>query len=156
MEIFKNNTDPYKNYNDGRMKHLEILQYVISRMGSNSFSIKGWTVVLFSGFMIFFFKEVDKYFWYSPLLLLVIISAWAFDSYFLRLERGFRKQYDSVARMESTCLPFEIKPILSDTFWKVFFSKSLLAFYITLIIVFAIFLFVYLLTNFSIQFEPKV
>ena len=64
-------------------KHLELIQAVVNRMGSNSFQLKGWTMTLVSA--IFGFATTDKG---NPLLLisiaiLPVIGFWILDGYFL-------------------------------------------------------------------------
>lgn len=45
-------------FSDQKIKHLEMVQSVISRMSQNSFSLKGWTSTLVAG--IFTFSEKDE------------------------------------------------------------------------------------------------
>lgn len=77
-----------------KLKHLEIIQAVISRMANNSFLLKGWSVTLVAA--IFALAAKDS----NPLFLSVAyvpcVCFWILDGYFLRQERLFRKLYDGV------------------------------------------------------------
>lgn len=78
-------------------KHLEFVQGVIARMGSNSFLLKGWTVTLTSALFALAAKDA------RPLFVLVALfpalSFWGLDAYYLRQERLFRKLYDDLRLM---------------------------------------------------------
>lgn len=78
--------------NSGRLKHLEMLQSVITRMGNNSFLIKGWSVTLLSAILVLTAK--DKIFAMGWIALIPIVIFWLLDGFFLRQERLFRKLYD--------------------------------------------------------------
>lgn len=77
-----------------QIKHLEMIQAVITRMASNSFAIKGWTITLVSAILVVAHEIAG---W--PYLLIALIPAivfWGLDAYYLRLERIFRKLYDTI------------------------------------------------------------
>ncbi|QUM86157.1 hypothetical protein [Moritella sp. 28] len=86
---------------DDKRTHLELIQNVVTRMASNSFAIKGWTITLVAALMalsaasgtakLFFFIA------YVPLL-----AFWILDGYFLSLEKIYRKIYDYVAKDKIT------------------------------------------------------
>ncbi len=78
--------------NSGRLKHLEMLQSVITRMANNSFLVKGWSVTLLSAILVLTAK--DKIFAMGWIALIPIIIFWLLDGFFLRQERLFRKLYD--------------------------------------------------------------
>lgn len=81
-----------------RLKHLEMLQQIISRMANNSFLIKGWSLTLISAILTFSTatKDITQSNMYFVLLiaLLPALAFWYLDAYFLRQERLFRKLYD--------------------------------------------------------------
>ena len=45
---------------DNKINHLQMIQGVISRMTSNSFSLKGWAVTLVAGIFALASKDADK------------------------------------------------------------------------------------------------
>jgi hypothetical protein len=76
---------------DGKHKHLEFIQNVITRMNTNSFLIKGWFVIILSA-LVGLSASTKK----LELLFLAIVPAllfWLLDSYFLMQERKFRGLY---------------------------------------------------------------
>lgn len=73
-------------------KELDLIQKCVERMSHNSFIIKGWTVLLFSGAFVFWENHPQK----SELLPVVVVSLvilWGLDAYFLQQERSFRQLY---------------------------------------------------------------
>ncbi len=81
-----------------REKHLELIQGVINRMASNSFQLKGWSVVLVSALFALAGAGAKVYFVY--LAYLPAIAFWVLDGYFLQQERMYRKLYN-VERQKS-------------------------------------------------------
>ena len=83
--------------NENKLKHLEFIQGVISRMGSNSFFIKGWSVTLVSAIFALASKDSNQSF--VLIAYLPIIMFWILDGYFLSKERQFRAFYKEVANI---------------------------------------------------------
>ena len=81
-----------------REKHLELIQGVINRVASNSFHLKGWSVVLVSALFALAASNAKVYFVY--LAFLPAIAFWVLDGYFLWQERMYRKLYDAVRKGE--------------------------------------------------------
>ncbi|OEF08649.1 hypothetical protein A138_09015 [Vibrio crassostreae 9ZC77] len=76
--------------------HLELIQSVISRMATNSFSIKGWTVTLIAGLMALSAATAsEKLFFFIAYV--PAFAFWILDSYFLSLEKIYRKIYTYTA-----------------------------------------------------------
>lgn len=72
--------------------HLGLIQAVITRMGNNSFLLKGWTITLVSAIAAF---AADKNKEFLMLLCLVpTIIFWALDGYYMNQEYLFRNLYD--------------------------------------------------------------
>ncbi len=79
---------------ENKVKHLELLQSVISRMTNNSFLLKGWSVVLVSALFALSAKDENLfcvYIAYFP-----ASAFWLLDGYFLWQERLYRELYDQV------------------------------------------------------------
>jgi len=73
---------------DDKLKYLEFVQSAISRMASNSFLIKGWSVALSTAVLGFSVKESN---WALALIAAAPAAAyWMLDAYYLGLERLFR------------------------------------------------------------------
>lgn len=76
------------------MKHLELIQGIISRMAQNSFQLKGWTVTLIAALFALAARDADDK--YIILAYFPAIVFWILDSYYLSQERYFRYLYDEV------------------------------------------------------------
>jgi len=95
------------------MKHLEFIQNIITRMNTNSFQIKGWTVTLVSALLALFASTKNDYFVLAAIFPAVVL--WLLDSYYLMQERKFRGLYDDVAGISerpSVLKPFAMRPDL--------------------------------------------
>jgi hypothetical protein len=94
---------------DDKAAHLGMIQVIITRMGANSFVLKGWNVTLVSALFALSVKDSNKRFIMVALLPNIIF--WMLDAYYLHQERLFRKLYDDVSRSTpgaSTVAPFSM------------------------------------------------
>jgi hypothetical protein len=129
-----------KDLRDYLFKEVEIVQDIISRMGANSFLIKGWTATLVVASLI---VQGVSYHHYVALLPLFVF--WYLDAYFLRTERLYRELYDWLIANRQKSDEFLLdmnKASLEKRFGKkvdcilqVMFSKTLVAFYGVLLFV---------------------
>ena len=125
-----------------KIAHLGFIQAIITRMGLNSFLLKGWSVTLIAAIFALAAKEADRRF--VLLAFFPIAVFWLLDAFFLHQEKRFRRLYELVARGEVGSDQFALNAnglrgvpgIVS-----VFFSKTLLLFYGSLVgvILFAMF-----------------
>jgi len=76
-------------------KHLEFIQNVVTRMNSNSFQIKAWTISIVTGLFAIYAATNNPLF--ISICLLPVLLFWILDSYYLVQERKFRGLYDDVA-----------------------------------------------------------
>lgn len=79
--------------------HMEMIQGIINRMANNSFMLKGWAVTLVAGIFVLASKDTDKM--YFLIAYIPIILFWILDSYYLNLERLYRKLYDKVCSLDN-------------------------------------------------------
>jgi hypothetical protein len=82
---------------DNLHKELDIIQGQITRMSSNSFLIKGWTMTLMSALTAFGKETIlntEGGAVYLFMMLAILIPFWWLDAYFLKQERLFRKIYE--------------------------------------------------------------
>jgi len=93
-------------------KHLEIIQSVITRMASNSFLLKGWSVTLTAALFALAAKDSNLNFVFVALL--PVLSFWGLDAYYLRQERLFRKLYDDL-RLASSEEAKKVEPFTMST-----------------------------------------
>ena len=63
-----------------KLKHLEFIQGIITRMANNSFMLKGWAVTLVAGIFALSSKDSDQL--YSIISIIPVIAFWGLDSYY--------------------------------------------------------------------------
>lgn len=93
-------------------KHLDLISDVISRMGQNSFQIKGWAVIVVAailGIALDRSKQSSALFGLAPLA-----AFWLLDSYYLRIERSYRSLYDLVRVKSEDEINFDMLPPTLD------------------------------------------
>ncbi|GAB4499959.1 MAG: hypothetical protein OHK003_18000 [Anaerolineales bacterium] len=121
------------------VKHLEFIQGVINRMGSNSFQMKGWMITIVSALLALYSGSSNKSFLLFAILPTLLF--WYLDSYYLQQERKFRGLYNDVAKVSDT--PKEIKPFAMPlnlytggkySLWDVFTSETVLPLYAFVIV----------------------
>lgn len=92
--------------NDNKLKHLEFIQNVITRMNSNSFLIKGWTVTLISALFALSAKDANLR---SVVISYIVIPAfWVLDGFFLSQERQYRGLYEKIRKIEPEDIKFQM------------------------------------------------
>lgn len=119
-----------------KLKHLEFIQGVINRLSTNSFLLKGWSVVLISALFALFAGNTNVIFIF--LAYIPAISFWGLDGYYLSQERKYRKLYEKVTALKSEDIDFLMDTSEFDNIEKVgwissTFSKTLIPFHCTLI-----------------------
>jgi hypothetical protein len=77
-----------------KIKHIEMVQSIVTRMGSNSFLIKGWSTTVASGLFALAANNSNSRF--AIVAILPSLVFWGLDAYYLRQERLFRKLYDDL------------------------------------------------------------
>lgn len=122
-----------------KMKHLDLIQGVITRMASNSFMLKGWAVTLVAGIFVLAGKDTDKL--YFLVAYIPVIVFWGLDSYYLLQERLYRSLYEKVRNTEEEAIDFSLKASTKEfdsnknCFCSCLFSKTEIWFYLPLALV---------------------
>jgi len=123
-----------------KMKHLDFMQLVITRMNANSFLLKGWAVTLVVALFALDISKTSVSF--IKISFLPAILFWVLDGYFLYQERLFRELYDEVRLKDESQIDFSMKRTNSiRKFFSAVLSKTLILFYGALIITTAFILF---------------
>lgn len=91
---------------DRKIKHLEFIQGVINRLASDSFRMKGWSVVLVSALLVLLAREGRIEF--VAIALVPVLAFWGLDGYFLQQERLYRALYDHVRTLENDSIDFSM------------------------------------------------
>jgi len=120
-----------------KIKHLEFIQNTITRMSSNSFLLKGWSVTLVAALFALAAKESNSVFVLIAFLPTFIF--WFLDAYFLHQERLFRKLYDRIRLSQNNIEPFSMDTSnVKDevkSFSKTLFVPTVSTFHVIIIIV---------------------
>jgi len=95
-----------------KVKHLELIQSVVTRMAGNSALFKGWSVTL-SAALIGLAAAKDARIQYALLGCFPPILFAILDAFYLRQERLFRKLYDRVRKTND--VEWEKDPFTMDT-----------------------------------------
>lgn len=86
----------YGDFDDHQVKHLEMIQAVVARLGTNAFLIKGWAITVTGAFVAF---AVDRDQWELAAASVVpTVLFWILDASFLRNERLFRHLFARVTK----------------------------------------------------------
>ena len=93
---------------ENKVAHLEMIQRVITRMASNSFLIKRWSVTLVAA--LFALTAVNMNVLFICLAFFPILMFWALDAYFLRQEKLFQKLYDHVRLSDRVDFSMDTRP----------------------------------------------
>lgn len=116
---------------DAKLKHLEFIQNVITRMNSNSFLIKGWTITLVSALFALAAKDANINF--VLISYIVIPIFWILDGFFISIERQYRDLYNDVAKKDENEVDFNMDTSKYNngkrTWILGIFSKTLNLFY---------------------------
>ena len=120
---------------NSKLKHLEFIQGVINRLATNSFQMKGWTVVLVAAILVLLAREnrLDA----TYIALAPILIFWALDGYFLWQERLYRALYDHVRTLNDEQIDFAMNGASFRTGYRhswlgAALSRTLLFFYAVL------------------------
>ena len=136
---------------DKVVKHLELIQNVVSRLANNSSFIKNLSMSLLIAALIFTVRNDQIPIYVVLLYALPVLGFWGLDGYFLWKERAFRGLYDDVREKTSTDFEMDIKAQRGKTgvsWLSATFSGTLIPFYTIQLLVIA-FLFIVLCTQVS-------
>jgi hypothetical protein len=117
---------------EAHIRHLELIQSVVSRLAGNSFITKGWALTVAGAIYSFAASHLSP--WIALAGLIPTIGFWWLDAYFLRQERLFRCLYDDARLRNTTVEPFGMHILIyksrPSTRWpRVLFSLTLTIFY---------------------------
>jgi len=113
---------------DTKLKHLEFIQNVITRMNANSFLIKGWTITLVAALFALAAKDANTT--YFIIAFIPIPIFWMLDGFYIYQERQYRKLYETVSAKKPEEIDFNMDASgFSNTWLEGVFSKTLIPFY---------------------------
>ncbi|MFR2838790.1 MAG: hypothetical protein ACLTBU_06830 [Zhenhengia sp.] len=116
-------------------KEIDLIQGCINRMASNSFLLKGWLISLYAVVLALLPEKINLFI-VMGILLVVTISFWYLDAFFLCTEKMYRKMYTWVLQERpkgNDKLLYDLNPHRFknevESIAKVMFSKTLGCFY---------------------------
>ncbi|MCR5696431.1 MAG: hypothetical protein K6G73_05570 [Marinilabiliaceae bacterium] len=77
-----------------KIKHLEFVQSIITRMNTCSFQLKGWMITIVSALLALFASSSNELYIYIAIVPTLIF--WFLDTYYLQQERKFRGLYNDI------------------------------------------------------------
>lgn len=126
--------------NEKKLKHLELIQLVVTRMGGNLFYLRGWSITLIGGVLAILSQKKDEVDSFPVIVLLVVtLMFWIYDGYFLSLERKYRDLYNKVRKLSEKEIDFsmninEFSVFKKNTVLYCMLSKTIAPFYIFFLI----------------------
>lgn len=134
-------------HDENKRLHLQMIENIISRMGSNSFLIKGWSLTAIGGLVTLYITNI-KYCWSYYLLLfasIICLIFWIIDAYYLRLERQYRELYDFVRQKKEEDINFSMHLLNSnEKFISCMFRPIFLLSYVPILIILVCLLLVFI------------
>jgi hypothetical protein len=122
---------------DKTIAHLGFIQGIITRMGGNSFLLKGWSITLVAALFALSAKDANTNF--ALIAYFPVLVFWFLDAFFLHQEKLFRKLYEEVAAGNIPSDLFTLNTsVVRDrvpSIIKVFFSKTLLPFHGVIVVI---------------------
>lgn len=116
-------------------KEIDLIQGCINRMANNSFLLKGWLVSILAVVLALSLDELNKFI-IAITVIMVTISFWYLDAFFLRTEKMYRKMYEWVLKKRKegeADFQYDLNPHRFDgqveNIIKVMFSNTLIWFY---------------------------
>jgi len=119
------------------IKHLEFIQAIITRMNTNSFQLKGWSIAIVSALFAVYASSKNELFILISIVPTVVF--WLLDTYYLMQERKFRGLYRDVSGVSNSPKKlklFEMRPDLyvkgEYGFFNVLKSGTIVSLYLPL------------------------
>lgn len=83
---------------ESKIEHLKLIQGIITRMNTNSYQIKGWTITLVSALLALYANS--RKVTYIFIALIPVLIFWFLDSYYLQQECKFRELYKEIVNTD--------------------------------------------------------
>lgn len=115
---------------DEKIKHLEFVQNVITRMNVNSFQLKGWMITIVSALLALYVNSENVL--YVFVAVVPVIVFWCLDAYYLKQEALYRKLYQDIVN-DNGVERFDMNTNRNNVcYCKVFWSKTIAGLYCTI------------------------
>lgn len=114
-----------------KLKHLEFIQGVITRMNSNSFAIKTWMMTILSAFLAMYASHQNA--WYLSVAIVPTLVFWFLDAKYLKMERQYRKLYEAALKNQIAVFDMDAGKY-NECYINVLFSKTILWVYVPIVL----------------------
>lgn len=117
-------------------QHLSFIQGVITRMNSNSFSMKGWMVAIVSALAAVYASDAANPcgYIYFVIAIPVVLIFCGLDAYYLKMEKQYRDLYNKVLeRPTTTDFDMDVSGY-KRTLWQAFKSPSVWILYSSVLV----------------------
>ncbi len=129
-----------KEFDEAAIAHMSMIQGVITRLETNSFTLKALAMTLAAA-VLAFFGSIECPNWIYPIAgCLPVMVFWLMDAQYLRLGRSFRHLYDAVRKGNiEDSFSMDYRPFIKDeqSTLRIAFSWSVIWFYLFILIVLA-------------------
>ena len=95
---------------ENKIKHLEFIQNIITRMNTNSFQIKGMSITITSALLALYANESNIL--YASIVYFSLIIFWSLDAYYLSQEKGYRELYNRTRKLKVEEIDYQRKRII--------------------------------------------
>lgn len=92
---------------ENKLKHLEFIQNIITRMNANSFQIKGMSITIIAALLALTATKFNILF--ASIVYFALLVFWGLDAYYLSQEKGYRELYNEVRNKVSEDIDFDLK-----------------------------------------------
>lgn len=123
-------------YSEDVRQHLSFIQGVITRMNSNSFSMKGWMVAIVSALAAVYASDSSNLcgYMYFVVGIPVVLIFCGLDAYYLKMEKQYRALYNKVrSKPEDTDFSMDASGF-KKTMWQAFKSPSVWILYASVLV----------------------
>ncbi len=121
-------------FDEAVLKHLEMIQGNISRMGRNSFLLKGWSVTLVAAIIALSVRNPNALF--VLIALFPALVFWGLDAFYLQQERLFRRLYRGAVEGRVDAFSMDTSGYEKHESWSnAVHSPSVLPFHWTVLVV---------------------
>lgn len=116
-----------------RIKHLEFVQNVITRMNANSFQLKGWMITIVSALLALYAGSGKVLFIFVAIVPVIVF--WCLDTFYLKQEKLYRMLYYDIVN-NNNVTSFDMNANRYNvSYIKVFWSKTIATLYCTITII---------------------
>lgn len=115
---------------EDKLKHLEFVQNVISRMNSNSFKLKELAITVISAFIALYANSGNAT--YLMCAVVPTIIFWSLDAFYLNQERQYRKLYQDIVEDKGVSKFSMDASKYECCYCKTFWSKTIAGLYCTI------------------------